>query len=80
MKQLQVPTSNVGKIKTMFKTRGIVRQVFGIRKIKKYILDLEFASSTSAYEQYVFVSRMSWNSLVNGQNLENAQCVFSTNG
>ena len=59
------------------KQGGIVRQVFGTRKIQKYICNL---LAPQAYEQYVFVSRMSWNSQVNGQNLENAQCVFSTNG
>ena len=57
-----------------------MRQVFGTRKIKKYIIDLEFAIAPQAYEQYVFVSSMSWNSQVDGQNIKNAQCVFSTNG
>ena len=53
-----------------------MRQVFGTRKIVS-IWDL---LAPQAYEQYVFVSRMFWNSQVNGQNLENAQCVFSKNG
>ena len=41
-----------------------MRQVFGTRKIKKCIWNL---LAPQAYEQYLFVSRMSWNSQVNGQ-------------
>ena len=71
MKQLQVPTSNVGNIRTTCKRRGIVRQE------NKYRFGL---LAPQTYEQYVFVSRMLWNSQVNGQNLENTQCVFTKNG
>ena len=62
-----ISTSNVGMIRTTCKRREIVRQVFGTRKIK-YIIDWNLLTP-QAYKQYVFVSRMFWNSQVNGQNL-----------
>ena len=56
-------------------------QVFCTKQIKKYIVDLEFSSSTSVRTIYICqLHAAGLNSQENGQNFENLQCVFGKNG